>query len=132
MITALTSFKISLKDGIIVGTMPIRLTQARLIPQGSRHHGPDHNHRTGIRTPLGGSPDTLQMAGAGRPHQRKDAENRYEGNLTCAGSYSRAPTCVNRIGIRINYIPWPDPSLAQPRAYSGTKKCLDNQVSIIY
>ncbi len=43
--------------------MPIRLAQARLIPQDSRDPRPDH--RTGIRTPLG-PPDTLQMAGAGR------------------------------------------------------------------
>lgn len=47
-----------------VPSMPIRLAQARLIPQNSRDHRPDH--RTGIRTPLG-PPDTLQMAGAGRP-----------------------------------------------------------------
>jgi hypothetical protein len=43
--------------------MPIRLAQARLIPQDSRDHRP--GHRTGIRTPLG-PPDMLQMVGAGR------------------------------------------------------------------
>ena len=58
-------------------TMPIRLAQARLIPQDLRDHRPDH--RTGIRTPLG-PPDTLQMAGTGRlpSHQGKDAETPTE------------------------------------------------------
>ena len=48
--------------------MPIRLAQARLIPQDLRDHRPDH--RTGIRTPLG-PPDTLQMAGTGRLIRKK-------------------------------------------------------------
>ena len=58
-------------------SMPIRLAQARLIPQDLRDHRPDH--RTGIRTPLG-PPDTLQMAGTGRlpSHQGKDAETPTE------------------------------------------------------
>ncbi len=82
----------------ILSFMPIRLAQARLIPQYSRDNRPDH--MTGIRTPLGATgyvPD-----GRRRPfHQGKDAETPTEskGNLTCAGSYPKAPTCVNRIGM---------------------------------
>ena len=62
---------------VVLDTMPIRLAQARLIPQDLRDHRPDH--RTGIRTPLG-PPDTLQMAGTGRlpSHQGKDAETPTE------------------------------------------------------
>ena len=48
---------------LIVGSMPIRLAQVHLIPQGRGIT--DLDHRAGIRISLG-SPDTLKMSSAGR------------------------------------------------------------------
>ncbi len=57
------------------------------------------DHRMGMRTLRAAeySPD-----GGRRPsHQGKDAETptESEGNPTCAGTYPKALTCVNRIGM---------------------------------
>jgi len=78
--------------------MPIRLAQVSLIPLDS--YVPTRLH-------AGGKFRTLQATGYApdggcRPyHHGKDPETptESEGNLTCAGSHSKAPTCVNRIGM---------------------------------
>ena len=63
------------------------------------HHWPESPVKTGIRTLLatGYTPD-----GERRPsHQGRDAETPREfgGNLTYTGSYPKALTCGNRIGM---------------------------------